>query len=178
MSIQHDKKPWYHHRWPWILISIPAVSVVLGIILITTALNNPAILVVDNYYAEGRGINRSMALDDAAAELGLSANLSVRSSMIGLQLLGENAPHNNEEALSLFVYHVTDNTLDQVFVFAPAADEDMSAQGYFEPASDQDITALQSIMARDTSWYLEIRGAGNNWRLRQRISTPLQEVSF
>lgn len=178
MSIQQDNKPWYKHRWPWILISIPAVSVVLGIILITTALNNPAILVVDNYYAEGRGINRSMALDDAAAARGLSANLSVAGGVIRLQLLSPDEAHTGEEALSLFVYHVTDNTLDEVFVFAPAADQSLSAQGYYEPAAEADITALQTVLARDTSWYLEVRGAGNNWRLRKRISTPLQEVSF
>lgn len=178
MSTQQDNKPWYQHRWPWILISIPGVSVVLGVILITTALNNPAILVVDNYYAEGRGINRSMALDDAAVARGLSATLSVNTDNVHLQLRGDNQPHNNEEALSLFVYHVTDNTLDQVFVFAPAAASTLATEGYYEPATEQQAAALQTLMAQHTSWYLEIRGVDNNWRLRQRISTPLNEVSL
>lgn len=178
MSIQQDSKPWYQHRWPWILIAIPAASVVLGIILIVTAVNNPAILVVDNYYAEGRGINRSMALDDAASGRGLSAQLSVKTTTISLQLTGDNAPWRTEEALSLFVYHVTDNTLDQSFIFAPDADPVLADQGFYTPVSAGQAAALHTLLARNTSWYLEIRGAGNNWRLRQRITTPLQEVSF
>ncbi|MDO8907598.1 MAG: FixH family protein [Pseudohongiella sp.] len=178
MNSQQDTKPWYQHRWPWILISMPAVSVVLGIILISTALNNPAILVVDNYYAEGRGINRSLALDEAAINLGLSARLAVQDNTINLQLLGTDAPHQNEEALSLFVYHVTDNTLDQTFVFAPDADPVLSAQGFYEPVSSLDVTALQTLFAQNTSWYLEIRGVDNDWRLRKRVSTPQREVSF
>jgi uncharacterized protein len=178
MSTQQDTKPWYKHRWPWILIAIPAVSVVLGIILIVTAINNPAILVVDNYYAEGRGINRSMALDDAAVSRGLSAQLTVQDTLINLQLGGDNAPYRSEEALSLFVYHVTDNTLDQTFIFAPDSDPVLADQGFYEPVSAEDVTALQTLLAQNTSWYLEIRGVDNNWRLRQRITTPLQEVRF
>lgn len=178
MSIQQDTKPWYQYRWPWILISIPAVSVVLGIILISTALRNPAILVVDNYYAEGRGINRSMALDNAAVSGGLSAQLTVQGAVINLQLAGNDEPYRNEEALSLFVYHVTDNALDQTFVFAPDADPVLADQGFYEPVTAGDAAALQTLLMQNTSWYLEIRGVNNNWRLRQRITTPLQEVSF
>lgn len=175
---QHDNKPWYKHRWLWVLIGIPTTSVVLGVVLITVAINNPAILVVDNYYAEGRGINRSMALDDAASERALSARLSVAGASMQLQLLSNNRPYTREEALSLYVYHVTEDSLDQVFTLAPAADPALSEQGYFELASAQQQDALISLMAQNTSWYLEIRGVDNDWRLRQRISTPLQEVSF
>ena len=178
MSGQHNNKPWYRHRWPWILISIPAASVVLGVALIVIAINNPAILVVDDYYAEGRGINRSMALDDAAADLRLSAALSVDAHSLQLQLLSAGRPYVNEEALTLYVYHVTDDSLDQVFTLAPSADPVLSVRGFFEPATEQQQQSLHTLMASETSWYLEIRGADNNWRLRQRISTPLQEVSF
>lgn len=172
MTQPMDKRPWYQHRWPWILISIPAASVVLGVILITTALKNPAILVVDNYYAEGRGINRSLALDEAAARLGLSATLRSENGQPRLQLRAPDAAQQ-QDALRLYVYHVTDDQLDNEFVFVPIPDT-----LWYEPISQQDALALQQIMNTDTSWYLEMRGADNDWRLRERISTPLQEVNF
>jgi hypothetical protein len=119
-----------------------------------------------------------MALDDAAVSRGLSAQLTVQGTLINLQLTGDDAPYLSEEALSLFVYHVTDNTLDQTFIFAPDSDQVLADQGFYEPVSTEDVTALQILLAQNTSWYLEIRGVDNNWRLRQRITTPLQEVRF
>jgi len=169
-----DTRPWYRYRWPWILISMPAVSVVLGVILITTALNNPAILVVDDYYAEGRGINQSMALDDAAEQMQLSVNMAVADDLMTLQLNRAGAADTREDALRLFVYHVTDNTRDAEFLLLPA----VNSAGLFELAEPAAIPAMLQILGSETSWYLEVRGADNNWRLRQRITTPLTEARF
>ncbi len=169
-----DTRPWYQYRWPWILISIPAVSMVLGVILITTALNNPAILVVDNYYAEGRGINRSMALDDAALALHLTTILSVENGAVTLQLLKNGLADTNEDALRLFVYHVTDNHRDHEFLMLPT----IGQAGVFELLDPEEQSLLADILASDTSWYLEVRGSNNNWRLRERITTPLAEARF
>lgn len=169
-----DTLPWYRYRWPWILISIPAASMVLGVILITTAINNPAILVVDNYYAEGRGINQSMALDDAAEDLQLSANLSVENGAMTLQLNRAGTADTREDALRLFVYHVTDNLRDHEFLLLPALDQD----GLFELVDADEKTLMADILASDTSWYLEVRGTNNDWRLRERITTPLAEANL
>lgn len=169
-----DVRPWYRYRWPWILISMPAVSVGLGVILITTALNNPAILVVDDYYAEGRGINQSMALDDAAERMQLTVNLAVDNNLMTLQLNRAGVADTTEDALRLFVYHVTDNTRDEEFVLLPA----VATPGVFELVEPAEQAVMAQVLGSATSWYLEVRGADNDWRLRQRISTPLTEVSF
>lgn len=169
-----DTQPWYRYRWPWILISIPAASMVLGVILVTTAINNPAILVVDNYYAEGRGINQSMALDDAADELQLSADLSVQNGTFALQLSRAGAADTREDALRLFVYHVTDNLRDHEFLLLPSIDQ----AGLFELVDSAEQALMADILASDTSWYLEIRGSNNDWRLRERITTPLMEANL
>lgn len=173
-ALATDTRPWYRYRWPWILISMPAASVVLGVILITTAMNNPAILVVDDYYAEGRGINQSMALDDAAEQMQLSVNLAVANNRMTLQLNRAGAADTSEDALRLFVYHVTDNSRDAGFVLLPAS----NTTGIFELAEPAELAVMLQILGSETSWYLEVRGANNNWRLRQRITTPLTGVSF
>jgi hypothetical protein len=153
---------------------MPAVSVGLGVLLITTAMNNPAILVVDDYYAEGRGINQSMALDDAAERMQLSVNLVVADDLMTLQLTRAGAADTGEDALRLFVYHVTDNTRDAEFLLFPA----VNSAGLFELTGPAAIPAMLQILGSETSWYLEVRGADNNWRLRQRITTPLTEARF
>lgn len=169
-----DVRPWYRYRWPWILISMPAVSVGLGVLLITTAINNPPILVVDNYYAEGRGINQSMALDDAAKRLQLTVNLIVENNRMTLRLNRGGVADSAEDALRLYVYHVTDDNRDNEFLLLPA----VAATGVFELAEPAQQAAIMQILGSETSWYLEVRGADNDWRLRQRITTPLTEASF
>lgn len=169
-----NQAPWYRHRWPWILISAPAVSVVLGVILITTALNNPAILVVDNYYSEGRAINQSLELDHRAQALGLEAGITLANGTAT-----DNGPpqahinNTDEAALRLFVYHATDEERDQVFLLLPDA-----GQTSFSPESEDAARDLQSILTSQGTWYFELRGETDDWRLRQRASTPATEVNF
>ena len=42
-----DTKPWYRQFWPWLLISIPLLTVIAGIITLMIALKHPDQLVVD-----------------------------------------------------------------------------------------------------------------------------------
>lgn len=168
-----DTEPWYRHRWPWILIAVPAVSVVLGIILITTALRNPAILVVDNYYAEGRGINQSLAMDHAAEALGLTAQLQVAGASVTVQLSSADTASISEEALRLYIYHATHEERDQEFVLVPALQTNR-----YEIADSSAAATLATLMASQGAWYLELRGADNEWRLRKRVLTPLTQVAL
>jgi hypothetical protein len=34
------------------------------------------------------------------------------------------------------------------------------------------------MLADDSSWYFELRGSDNNWRLRQRVITPTEGFVF
>jgi uncharacterized protein len=160
--------PWYRHRWPWILISVPAASVVLGIILITTAIKNPAILVVDNYYAEGRAINRSLEQDQRARDMGVTAQLSVSADNVIAMVA--NSP---DAALRLSVYHATDERRDRHFVLLPDV-----ADNAFSPVSADQSRLLTEIMSSQGSWYFELKGETEQWRLRHRFTTPASEVSF
>jgi uncharacterized protein len=170
-------QPWYKHRWPWLLMIVPASSVALGIVMIVLAIRNPAILVEDNYYQEGRGINRSLALDEAAASRHIQASLQQVSDRVQLQLSADNQPLL-EDGLMLFVFHATDNHRDREFVLAPAFHPAFSGQGVYEPTTAAETQLLHDILADDSSWYFELRGSDNNWRLRQRVITPTEGFVF
>jgi hypothetical protein len=149
-------------------MSVPAASVVLGVILITTAIRNPAILVVDNYYAEGRAINRSLEQDQRAQQMGIAARLAVSSGNVVATV--SNIP---DAALRLAVYHATDELRDRHFILLPD-----TAENTFSPASADDSRLLIDILNSQGSWYFELKGESEQWRLRHRFTTPVSEVSF
>src|SRR3712207_6000995 len=68
-------KPWYKHRWPWLLMLGPAVVVVAGVYTTYLAFSQPDALVVDDYYKQGKAINQDLRRDRAAASMALEAML-------------------------------------------------------------------------------------------------------
>ena len=80
MCIRDSPVPWYKYKLVWMVIAIPAASVVAGINMIYLAVNTDDGLVVDDYYKEGMAINQSLQRDRNAAELGLAAQLMVEDS--------------------------------------------------------------------------------------------------
>jgi hypothetical protein len=158
-----DNLPWYHYRWPWVLMLVPFAAVLFGIFMFVTALYYPDDVVVDTYYRDGQAINQLRALDEAARSLGIEATLVVDSSQTRLLLSGTEEPE-----LHLFLYHVTDSNADRSFLYQPAE------AGVFANTEE----SLAPLLGERGVWYLELRGADNDWRLRKRIETPVTTVSF
>ncbi len=75
MSIAQNVTPWYRQFWPWFLIALPASAVIAGLATLALAMSHPEALVVDDYYKEGLAINKVLARDHMAKQLGLSAIL-------------------------------------------------------------------------------------------------------
>lgn len=74
---EHEYKHWKREPWVWLLIAIPASAVVMGVVMLTLAIQSYSGLVVDDYYQKGKQINRVIARDRLAYELGLSAALDL-----------------------------------------------------------------------------------------------------
>jgi hypothetical protein len=163
----HDRRPsvpWYRHPWPWILMSIPLASIVVGIILLTAAFSNPHQVVIDNWYQEGRGINQSLALDENARQLGISASLHFNlARQPEIRLSGR-----EEAGLQLLIYHATDNSRDRELLFLPYG------EGRYV-AADQ---TLSDVLESNSIWYLEVRDVNQEWRLRKRLQTPARTLEW
>ncbi len=63
----------------WMLIAIPLSAVIMGVVMITLAIQSYSGLVVDDYYKKGKQINRVLARDQLAYELGLAAGFSLET---------------------------------------------------------------------------------------------------
>ncbi len=112
-------RPWHRQFWPWFLIALPTTAVVASLYSVSIAFRHADAIVVDNYYQEGRAINVSLALDDRARELALSAELAF-DRVSGEVLLTVIGVDEWPETLALMLFHPADPELDQVLTLAAA----------------------------------------------------------
>ncbi len=70
-------KKWTRYPLVWMLIAIPFSAVIMGVVMITLAIETDSGLVVDDYYEQGKHINRILARDRTASHLGLAALLEL-----------------------------------------------------------------------------------------------------
>ena len=86
---REDDQPWYKQFWPWFLIALPGSVVIAGLTTVGIALRNADDLVVDDYYKSGLAINRRLAREERARELGLAASVQVLDRRLQIRLQGD-----------------------------------------------------------------------------------------
>lgn len=158
MNQEHDIQPWYKQFWPWLLIGLPATTVVAGIAMIFIAAEQPVALVKDDYYKEGKAINQQLARDKNAAALGRTAVITVGPSLIDVQIPAK----ANEEQITLQFIHPLDDKKDLSFPLKRIGDNRFHAEGKVNPER----------------WYLEIDGEvdGLAWRLKGEANLKVNNV--
>ena len=163
MHAQTPVAPWYKQFWPWFIISILALSVVLGLSLLTVSILKGDSLVVDNYYDAGKGINTALDREKLAKQLQLSAHISFNDELgvAELTLTGNSRPAQ----LSLSLISPTQPEKDRRIVMQPA-------EGKLYRGNMQD-----SVQGRR---FVELIGqeGGKDWRLFEEqtlvTGTPVQ----
>ena len=76
---QSTPDDWKREPLVWMLIAIPFSAVIMGVVMITLAIQSWSGLVVDDYYKKGKQINRVLARDKFAYELGLAAGFKIET---------------------------------------------------------------------------------------------------
>jgi hypothetical protein len=94
--------PWYRERWPWILMSGPALVIVAGAITTWMAFATADGLVADDYYKRGLAINAVLRREQAAVERGIGARVERRDGQVRVTLRGAEPP-----VLFLSLVHAT-----------------------------------------------------------------------
>lgn len=152
-------KPWYAHRWPWLLMAGPAAVVLAGIYTIWLAFSRPDALVVDDYYKQGKAINQDLRRDHAAAALGLSFSLryDAAAGRLNGRMLGREQPVAG--SLRLRLIHPTRPDLDVGFIVQ--ADQN----GAF--------SATLPLLER-ARWQVQVESETRSWRLHGPWKWPEQ----
>ena len=146
--------PWYKYKLVWMIIAIPAASVIAGINMIYLAVNTDDGLVVDDYYKEGMAINQSLQRDKTAAELGLTARLVIEQSgdMVTLNL-NKGSLAEYPEQLTLHLQHATHAGHDQILTLIRAPQDQYV--GYLKHTINEGV------------WHVML--STQDWRLVNRI---------
>ena len=144
--------PWYKQRWPWILMSGPAMVVAAGFITLGLAIHTSDSLVDDDYYKKGKAINEDLARDQQADTAGIGATVMFADGLSAVRVLlnsqdGKPLP----ETLLLSIQHPTMEGMDQVITLR------QEGPGTF--------TAPLAMKGEARHWYLRIEDPERQWRV-------------
>lgn len=98
-------RPWYKEFWPWFLIAVPIVTLIMGGVLLKLAISTEDSLVVDDYYKEGKAINATLDKEALARKRNITTDLTIDNGSIALKFHSGIPQEGN--ALKLSFYHVT-----------------------------------------------------------------------
>ena len=97
--------PWYKQFWPWFLIAVPLITLVMGGVLLKLAISTEDSLVVDDYYKEGKAINARLDKEAIAKRKNITTELTITDGSIAVKFHSGIPQEGN--ALKLNFYHVT-----------------------------------------------------------------------
>ena len=149
MNTDTGKQPWYRVPMVWLIIVFPAASVVMGMTILYFAITTYDGLVVDDYYKQGKNINRTLARDHAARSHGLQGALDIRPGqrLVQVQLAATNMKVL-PPSIKLSFLHATRAGFDHA-VFAA-----QMRVGVYEAALPDLVAGHWTVQAEDDDWRL------------------------
>lgn len=143
--------PWYRHPWPWLIMSIPAISAVLGITMLILATSSYDGLVAEDYYKQGMAINEVLDKEARAQRAGLHAGATVDEGRVRIMLTGD-----TPSALKLRLVHPTRAGEDMLLRLYPIR------TGFYEAAWPEFPPGRRLAMLEDGTGTWRIKGVMNN----------------
>jgi len=112
-----EQIPWYREKLVWLIIAIPASSIIFGIFMLTMAINGKDTLIRDDYYKDGLMINQEIERDLKAHQLGLTAELILDGTQVTVRL-SSNQVLGSSELIKLQLLHPTlaDNDIELMMI--------------------------------------------------------------
>lgn len=154
-SGDHDERPWYRQVWPWFLIAFPLSAVLAGIATLVLAVKSDDGLVAEDYYKQGLAINRVLASERFAAQLGLRGQLTIDAvGVVRLQLRGREGLQL-PASLALSMVHPT----------RAGADQNLILQQQAEPG----VYSAQLEKLAAGRWLLQLGDVAHSWRINGNL---------
>ena len=144
------EKPWYRHRWPWLIMSGPALVVVASLLSAWLAFTREDHMVADDYYNQGLIINQDLQRDARAS--GLALQFSAHYDAVTEQLQGVLSSHAAplQGRIQLQLRHATD----------PAKDRTLPAE-----VDPRGAFAVRLPLLERSRWNLVVEDQRHSWRL-------------
>ncbi len=156
----NNQAPWYKNSIIWMLISVPGSAVVMGIVMGFLAVNTDDGLVADDYYKQGKEINRSLIRDKKASEYLLHAQLYwTDNQTVNVKLHANDTSAYHGKEIELHLRHPTREGYDARVKLRAMGD------GLYE--------AKVAKKLKQGRWKVEI--STGTWRLMGRLQWPEQQ---
>lgn len=123
MKTAAPKSVWYREPLVWMVIAIPFTAVAMGVLILVLAIRSDDGLVVDDYYRQGKQINRVLARDRAAAARGVQGRVELDDARQQVLIrLTATDPAAIPDPVELKFLHATRGGFDKIMVLARDAD--------------------------------------------------------
>jgi uncharacterized protein len=149
-------EPWYREPWPWILAAGPLLVVVAASVSAWLAFTSADALVQDDYYKEGKAINRQLRRDQTAIALGLAARAVIAGGHIEITLANTSAAPLPGQ-LRLLISHPTQAQKDQLVTLGALPQGRYT--GRYRPLEP-------------ARYYLTLEDPARSWRLQSVLRVP------
>lgn len=156
MSIANDSKPWYRERWPWLLMTGPAVVIVAGLYTAYLAMSTSDGLVANDYYKQGLAVSKTIASSEYAQKHGIAVALRMTSDGFALKLTALDKEVVPPKALMVTLSHPTRAGMDQT--------------GTFQRVGDDYVGKMR--LPTSGHWIVLIEDEAKLWRLMGHVVLP------
>jgi len=157
MTLRKSSEPWYRQGWPWFLIALPATAVVAGVTTIVIAINSNDGLVVDDYYKQGLAIQQTMARSQAAATMGLAADVRLMADRVEIDL-NSSAGAPLPDTLFFTISYATKGNMDQSVTLVGQNGKYKAAMAPLQPGR----------------WHVLLEDESRAWRLTGTTQLPTE----
>lgn len=148
-------RPWYKEFWPWFLIAVPIVTLIMGGVLLKLAISTEDSLVVDDYYKEGKAINATLDKEALARKRNITTDLTIDNGSIALKFHSGIPQEGN--ALKLSFYHVTLEERDISVLLS------RDANGIYRGFIEQNM---------DGKWRVSLTPFDESWKIQNTLNLP------
>ena len=156
-----DNSPWYKHFWVWWLIGAKVAVISACIATAILIYKNPASMVIDDYYNEGRAINLQLTREARAIELGIAFEANIDGDELAFRFT--DFEPEQRTALHVVFYHPT---LD-------AKDMEMrvphTGEGWYRTTLPREISG---------NWRIIIEPLDKEWRVAHNFLLPHDEPLY
>lgn len=150
-----QNSPWYKHFWVWWLIGAKVAVISACTATAILIYNNPASMVIDDYYNEGRAINLQLHREARAIELGIAFEAQFEGDELAFRFT-EFEPEQRT-ALNVSFYHPTLDSKD-MDIRVPHA-----GGGWYRATLPREISG---------HWRIIIEPYDKEWRVAHNFQLP------
>lgn len=147
--------PWYKQFWPWFLIAVPVITLIMGGVLLKLAISTEDSLVVDDYYKEGKAINATLDKELVARKLNITTELTIDNGSIAVKF--HSGIPQEGSALKLNFYHVTLEERDTSLLLS------RDAGGIYRGSVDTSL---------DGKWRVSLTPIDESWKIQNTVLLP------